>query len=53
VADILDRFGQALGPRPFVGDAAVNQRWMDTHLYTRQHHAERDLVALGARREAV
>jgi hypothetical protein len=47
VADILDRFGQALGPRPFVGDAAANQRWIDTHLYTRQHHAERDLVVLG------
>ncbi len=47
VADILDRFGRSLGPRPFVGDAEVSQRWSDTYLYIRQHHAERDLERLG------
>lgn len=47
VDDILDRVGRSLGPRPFVGDAVVSQRWSDTHLYVRQHHAERDLEVLG------
>ncbi len=47
VADILDRFGRAFGPRPFALDTDLNQRWLDTHLYTRQDHAERDLEALG------
>ncbi len=47
VADVLDRFGRALGPRPFAFDRDLNQRWLDTHLYTRQDHAERDLEALG------
>ncbi len=45
--DLLDRFGRALGPRPFTTDAAVSQRWADTHLYLRQHHGERDLAELG------
>lgn len=48
VADILDRFGRAFGPRPFAYDPDLNQRWLDTHLYTRQDHAERDLEALGS-----
>lgn len=47
VADVLDRFGRAFGPRPFAHDAELNQRWVDTHLYTRQDHAERDLEVLG------
>ncbi|MGB0114121.1 MAG: hypothetical protein WBP59_12930 [Ilumatobacteraceae bacterium] len=47
VDDVLDRVGRSLGPRPFVGDAQVAQRWADTHLYVRQHHAERDLESLG------
>lgn len=47
VAEVLDRFSQALGPRPFVSDERVNQRFLDTHLYTRQHHAERDMEVLG------
>ncbi len=37
----------AFGPRPFALDTDLNQRWLDTHLYTRQDHAERDLEALG------
>lgn len=45
--EVLDRFGQAFGPRPFVADAALGQRWYDTHLYLRQHHGARDLEALG------
>lgn len=47
VADVLDRFGRAFGPRPFAHDADLNQRWLDTHLYTRQDHGERDLEQLG------
>ena len=45
--DVLDRFGRAFGPRPYVGDAAIAQRVADIHLYLRQDHAERDLEALG------
>ncbi len=45
--DVLDRFGRAFGPRPFTTDAAVSQRWADSHLYLRQHHGERDLAELG------
>jgi hypothetical protein len=45
--DVLDRVGRALGPRPYVADAAVAQRVADVHLYLRQDHAERDLAALG------
>ncbi|MGF1597001.1 MAG: hypothetical protein ACFCVK_08705 [Acidimicrobiales bacterium] len=45
-ADILDRFGRALGPRPFVGMPETDQRFADTHLYLRQDHAERDLHRL-------
>lgn len=46
-SDVLDRFGRAFGPRPFAHDAAVNQRWLDVHLYLRQDHGERDLAVLG------
>jgi alkylation response protein AidB-like acyl-CoA dehydrogenase len=46
-ADVLDRFGRAFGPRPYVGDADVAARVADIHLYLRQHHAERDLESLG------
>ncbi len=44
---IADTFGQALGPRPFVGDVAVAQRMADLHLYLRQDHSLHDLAALG------
>ncbi|MGI9015913.1 MAG: hypothetical protein ACR2HR_02215 [Euzebya sp.] len=44
--DLLDHFSRSLGPRPFVGHAQVAQRYVDTHLYLRQDHAERDLQAL-------
>jgi hypothetical protein len=45
-AQVVDRFGQAFGPRPFVHDAALAQRVADVALYTRQHHGDRDLAAL-------
>ena len=48
VAEVLDRFGQCFGPRPFVHDATVGQRWIDAHLYARQQHGERELAILGA-----
>lgn len=44
--ELLDRFGQAFGPRPFVADRRVSQRFSDVHLYLRQNHAERDLHTL-------
>ena len=45
--ELLDRFSQVFGPRPFTTDAAVAQRFADTHLYLRQHHGTRDLFDLG------
>jgi len=48
VAEVLDRFGQCFGPRPFVHDAELGQRWMDAHLYARQQHGERELAILGS-----
>ena len=45
--EVLDRFGQALGPRPFASDPDVAQRQADVHLYLRQQHGARDLHALG------
>lgn len=48
--EVLDRFGTALGPRPFVADADVWQRFADVHLYLRQDHGERDLATLGSLR---
>ncbi len=45
-ADVADRFSRAFGPRPFVSDPLVAQRFADLHLYVRQHHAERELGAL-------
>jgi alkylation response protein AidB-like acyl-CoA dehydrogenase len=50
-SEILDRFGRALGPRPFVGDPDISQRFADVHLYLRQDHAERDLAVLGENRD--
>ncbi len=42
--DVMDRFGRAFGPRPYVEDAAVAQRVVDLDLYVKQHHAERELA---------
>ncbi len=38
----------ALGPGPLVREAAYADRVADLRLYLRQHHAERDVAALGA-----
>jgi len=46
--DVQDRFGRALGPRAFVADAALAERFEALTIYRRQCHAERDLEALGA-----
>lgn len=46
-AEILDRLGRALGPRPYAFDVAVSRRLAEVQLYIRQCHAERDLGALG------
>jgi alkylation response protein AidB-like acyl-CoA dehydrogenase len=39
--------GHALGPAPLAFDETYARRTADLELYTRQHHAERDLAALG------
>ena len=39
--------GHALGPGPLAMDAEHAARVADLTLYVRQHHAERDLAALG------
>jgi hypothetical protein len=44
--DVADRFSRAFGPRPFVSDGEVAQRFTDLHLYMRQHHGERELGAI-------
>jgi alkylation response protein AidB-like acyl-CoA dehydrogenase len=39
--------GRALGPAPLAFDETYARRTADLELYIRQHHAERDLAALG------
>ncbi|WP_018658110.1 hypothetical protein [Actinomadura flavalba] len=46
-ADVPDRVGRALGAGPLAHDAAHGRRVADLAVYVRQHHAERDLAALG------
>lgn len=52
VADAAERVlrhaGHALGPAPLAFDAGYAARVADLELYVRQHHAERDLAALGS-----
>ena len=45
--EILTRLGHALGPAPLTGDEDHARRVADLTVYLRQHHAERDLAALG------
>ena len=45
--EIIARAGHALGPAPLALDAEHAKRVADLELYLRQHHAERDLAALG------
>lgn len=51
VADAVDvvlaRCARALGPGPLTTDEPYARRTADLALYVRQHHAERDLAALG------
>lgn len=47
-AEVLDRTGRALGAGPPSHDEAHGRRVADLTVYIRQHHAERDLAALGA-----
>lgn len=46
--ELLDRFGRAMGPRPYAFDAELALRIAEAQLYRRQCHAERDLAALAA-----
>ncbi len=46
--EVLTRVGHALGPGPLAVDPEHAGRVADLTLYLRQHHAERDLAALGA-----
>jgi alkylation response protein AidB-like acyl-CoA dehydrogenase len=46
---VLRTVDHALGPGPLVAEADHAARAADLHLYLRQHHAERDLAALGGR----
>lgn len=52
VADAVERTlrqtGHALGPAPLAFDEEHARRVADLELYVRQHHAERDLAALGS-----
>ena len=45
--EVLATVGHALGPGPLALDPAHAARVADLMLYLRQHHAERDLAALG------
>lgn len=45
----LEQVGHALGPAPLAFDEIHARRVADLGVYVRQHHAERDLAALGRR----
>lgn len=45
--DVMRVADHALGPGPLTTEADYVQRVSDLRLYVRQHHAERDLAALG------
>ncbi|MEU2958818.1 acyl-CoA dehydrogenase family protein [Streptomyces albidoflavus] len=47
-ARVLDEVGRALGAGPLCHDTEHAQRVADLTVYIRQHHAQRDLAALGA-----
>ena len=46
--EVMHRVGRALGAGPLGHDEAHSRRVADLTVYLRQHHAERDLAALGA-----
>ncbi len=45
---VLDLAPRLTGPTPLCRDADYAHRISDLMVYVRQHHAERDLAALGA-----
>jgi len=45
--ETIDRCARALGPAPLCSEGAHAQRCADLQVFIRQHHAERDLQALG------
>lgn len=45
--EVVERVGRALGPGPLALDAEHAARVADLLVFLRQHHAERDLAALG------
>jgi len=45
-AAIVDQFGQAFGPRPFIEDPELAQRVQDTQLYCRQQHGDSDVASI-------
>jgi alkylation response protein AidB-like acyl-CoA dehydrogenase len=47
VDDVVQRVGRATGPGPLVFDGPHAQHVADLQVFVRQHHAERDLEALG------
>ena len=47
VEQTLTQVGHALGPGPLAFDEEHARRVADLQFYVRQHHAERDLAALG------
>ncbi len=47
VEEVLARTAHALGPGPLANEEEHARRVSDLELYVRQHHAERDAVALG------
>jgi alkylation response protein AidB-like acyl-CoA dehydrogenase len=46
-SEVMHRVGRALGAGPLSHNAAHSRRVADLTVYLRQHHAERDLAALG------
>jgi hypothetical protein len=46
-ANVMEHVGRALGPRPLAHDRRHAETVADLTVYTRQHHAERDLEQLG------
>jgi hypothetical protein len=53
VSDITTRIARAEGPGPLAHDPDVHLAVIETDLYRRQCHAERDLETLGRLREPV
>ncbi len=51
--EVLRRVGRALGAAPLGHDAVHARAVADLTVYLRQHHAERDLAALGRAVSAV